>query len=79
MVTKLLHEIVNGYSRWVGFGWSLAFLIWFAGALFILTVIYRFFMERVGSRLPTAVVFFIWTVVVLGVAARYLGFGPPGG
>jgi hypothetical protein len=76
-------NMVNGLAawlhEWVGWGWGLTFLVWLGGGVFILTVVYRRFMERFQSRLPTAVAFVLWTLVVVGTASRYLGFGQPGG
>jgi hypothetical protein len=71
--------IAEGFQRWVGWGWALAFLVWLAGTIFILTFVYRKMFERYGSRLPTAAIFVLWTLVVLGTTATYLGYGPPGG
>jgi hypothetical protein len=76
---SLTASIADGFLRWVGWGWAAAFAVWLAGTILILTVVYRKMMERFGSRLPTAVIFVIWTIVVAGVASQYLGFGPPGG
>ena len=70
-------RVADGFSRWIGFGWSAAFLIWLAGAIFILKAVHRFFFDRFGSNLPTAVVLLLWTSVVLGIAGKLLGFGPP--
>jgi hypothetical protein len=69
--------IAEGFLRWVGWGWGLAFLVWLGGSIVILTIGYRFFLERFRSRLPTAVVFIVWTLAVLGVAGSYLGYGVP--
>jgi|GEM_PF-2414232 hypothetical protein len=76
---NIVNEISVWFREWVGWGWALTFLVWLGGSVFILTVVYRRFMERFQSRLPTAVVFVLWTLVVVGTASRYLGFGQPGG
>jgi len=75
----MIHEAAVWFHEWIGWGWGLAFLVWLGGSAFILTVVYRRFMERFQSRLPTAVVFVVWTIVVVGMASRYFGFGQPGG
>jgi hypothetical protein len=71
--------IAEGFQRWVGWGWAAAFIVWLVGSILILTFVYRRMMERFGSRLPTAAIFVVWTLAVLGVTSSYLGFGPPGG
>jgi hypothetical protein len=71
--------IAEGFQKWIGWGWAATLLIWLAGAFLILTWVYRRMMTRFGSRLPTAAIFLAWTLAVVGVASRYLGFGPPGG
>jgi hypothetical protein len=76
---SLASWIAEGFQKWVGWGWAAAFLVWGAGTIFILTIVYRKMMERFGSRLPTAAIFVLWTLAVLGVTSSYLGFGPPGG
>jgi hypothetical protein len=73
-------EAVSAWFReWIGWGWGLTFFVWVAGSVYILTVVYRECMERFHSRLPTAVILVVWTLVVLGTAGKYLGYGPPGG
>ena len=75
----MMHGAAVWFQEWIGWGWGLTFLVWLGGGIFILTVVYRSLMERFQSRLPTAVVFVVWTLVVVGTASRYLGFGQPGG
>jgi hypothetical protein len=65
------------FLHWMGWGWSLAALLWIIGAYFILTTVQRYFLERTGSRRLTIVVFIVWSLAVVGVAARLFGFGPP--
>ncbi len=65
------------FQKWVGWGWGLALVVWIAGAVVILTVVQRYFLERTGSRRITIVLFLVWGLAVIGVAARFLGFGPP--
>ena len=76
---SFFQAIADLFHHWIGWGWASALLVWAAGTLVILTLVYRWFLERFGSRLPTAAVFVLWTLAVVGVAARYLGFGPPAG
>jgi hypothetical protein len=75
----MMQDAAAWFREWIGWGWGLTFLVWLGGGVFILTVVYRRLMERFQSRLPTAVVFVVWTLVVVGMASRYLGFGQPGG
>ncbi len=72
-------RMVDFFSRWIGLGWGLAFLLWLLGAVVILTTVQRHFLERTGSRRITIVVFIVWSLAVIGAAARFFGFGPPGG
>jgi multisubunit Na+/H+ antiporter MnhB subunit len=74
-----MSDLVAWFGEWIGWGWGFTFLIWVAGSIIILTIVYRRFMERFQSRLPTAAVFVLWTLMVVGMASRYLGFGQPGG
>ena len=67
------------FSRWIGWGWALAFLVWLAGTILILTGVQRYFLERTGSRRITIVVFIVWSLAVIGIAARLNGFGAPPG
>jgi hypothetical protein len=67
------------FLHWVGWGWGLAFLIWVLGAIVILTSVQRYFLERTGSRRLTIVIFIVWSLAVMGTAAKFLGFGPPAG
>jgi hypothetical protein len=71
--------VVNVFSRWIGFGWGLALILWILGATVILTTVQRYFLERTGSRRLTTVLFIIWSLAVIGVAAKLFGFGPPAG
>jgi hypothetical protein len=71
--------IVEFFTRWIGWGWALALLIWIFGALVILTSVQRYFLERTGSRRVTIVIFIVWSFAVIGAAARFFGFGPPVG
>jgi hypothetical protein len=66
-------------EHWVGWGWTLLFVVWLAGTVFILTVIQRWFLERMATRIPTIVIFVIWTLAILAVGGKTLGFGPPPG
>jgi ABC-type multidrug transport system permease subunit len=74
-----LDRIAAAFSSWIGFGWLSVFCIWLAGTIFILRVVYRFFLERLGTRIPTLVIFVLWTVILMGIAGHYLGYGQPGG
>jgi len=67
------------FRRWIGWGWGLAFLLWLLGAYVILTTVQRYFLERTGSRRLTIVIFIVWSLGVVGAAARFFGFGPPAG
>ncbi len=67
------------FQRWVGWGWAAAFLVWAAGSAVILTAVQRYFLERTGSRRITIVLFVVWSLAVIGLAARWFGFGPPPG
>jgi len=75
----LLDRLAAVFSSWVGYGWLTAFVIWLVGTIFILRVVYRYFMERMGTRIPTIVIFALWTVIVMGIAGHFLGYGQPGG
>ncbi len=66
-------------THWVGWGWLAALIVWLPGAIVILTVVQRWFMERYGTRIPTAVIFVLWSLIIMGAAGRYFGYGPPGG
>ncbi|MGA2381203.1 MAG: hypothetical protein ABSG85_18050 [Spirochaetia bacterium] len=72
-------QLVNFFLRWIGWGWGLAFLLWLFGAVVILTVVQRYFLERTGSRRLTIVIFVVWSLLVIGAAGRFFGFGPPSG
>ncbi len=67
------------FQRWVGWGWAAALAIWVLGSVVILTTVQRYFLERTGSRRITIVVFIVWSLAVIGLAARLFGFGPPPG
>jgi hypothetical protein len=75
----MIEGIVDSFSKWIGMGWGLTFLVWLAGGVVILTVGYRYFLQRFHSRLPTAVAFVVWTLTVLGIAGSYLGYAAPAG
>ena len=72
-------QVVSFFQHWVGWGWGLAFLVWLFGAVVILTTVQRYFLERTGSRRMTIVIFIVWSLAVIGSAARCFGFGPPAG
>jgi hypothetical protein len=72
-----LMGIADFFAHWIGWGWALAFLIWLLGAVVILTSVQRYFLERTGSRRMTIVIFVVWSLAVTGLAAKFLGFGPP--
>jgi len=74
-----MSSIGDLFQRWVGWGWGTAFALWVLGTVVILTVVQRYFLERTGSRRITIVVFIVWSLAVIGVAARFFGFGPPAG
>ena len=65
------------FRQWIGWGWAAAFVVWAAGSALILTSVQRYFLERTGSRRMTIVIFIIWSLVVIGAAARWFGFGAP--
>jgi len=67
------------FRQWIGWGWAAALLVWVAGSAVILTAVQRYFLERTGSRRITIVVFVIWSLAVIGAAARWFGFGAPAG
>ena len=77
--SSFLGGIAAAFSSWIGYGWLAVFLVWLAGTIFILRVVYRFFLERFGSRIPTVVVFALWTIILIGIAGHYFGYGQPGG
>ncbi len=74
----ILDRIAAVFSSWIGYGWLVAFVIWLAGTVFILRIVYRYFLERFGTRIPTIVVFALWTIILMGIAGHYLGYGQPG-
>ncbi len=78
-LAELPRQAASFFLRWVGWGWAVAFLVWLAGTFFILTAVQRYFLERTGSRRVTIVVFVVWSLAVIGVAARLYGFGAPSG
>ena len=65
------------FRQWIGWGWAVAFLVWAAGSAVILTSVQRYFLERTGSRRMTIVIFVVWSLVVIGAAARWFGFAAP--
>jgi len=67
------------FQRWIGWGWAAALLVWAAGSAVILTAVQRYFLERTGSRRVTIVVFIIWSLAVIGAAAKWFGFAAPSG
>jgi hypothetical protein len=77
--TSTAAQALDLFGRWVGWGWGLALVLWLAGAWMILTTVQRWFLERTGSRRMTIVIFVVWSLAVIGAAARLFGFGPPGG
>ncbi len=76
--TGIFDRLAAAFSSWIGYGWLTAFLIWAAGTIVILRVVYRYFLERIGTRIPTIVIFALWTIIVMGIAGHYLGYGQPG-
>ena len=77
--TSLTARALEFFRLWVGWGWGLALLLWLLGAYVILTAVQRYFLERTGSRRLTIVIFVVWSLGVIGTAARLFGFGPPAG
>ncbi len=75
----LPQQVSSLFQRWVGWGWALALLLWLVGTFFILTAVQRYILERTGSRRITIVIFVVWSLAVIGLAARLYGFGPPPG
>ena len=71
--------ILQQFERWIGWGWAVLFVVWLAGTVFILSVIYRWFLERFASRLPTAVVFILWTLAIAIIGGKTFGYGAPPG
>ena len=74
-----MKPISDIFQQWIGWGWAAAFLVWAAGSAVILTAVQRYFLERTGSRRITIVVFIIWSLAVIGAAARWFGFAAPAG
>ncbi len=73
-----LPQLISAFfQRWIGWGWAGALVVWVAGAILILTGVQRYFLERTGSRRITIVVFIVWSLAVIGLAARLYGFGAP--
>ena len=66
--------MIGWLGAWVGWGWGLALVAWVAGTVFILLVVDKMFR----SRLTTAVVMVVWTMLLLGMAAKMFGLRPPG-
>ncbi len=74
---SLPQQVSKFFLGWIGWGWTLALLLWVAGTVLILTRVQRYFMERTGSRRITIVIFIVWSLAVIAVAARLNGFGAP--
>ena len=66
-------------TSWIGYGWLAILAVWLVGTILILSVVYRFILERFATRIPTIVIFVLWTFICMGVGGRLLGYGPPGG
>lgn len=62
-------------GSWIGWGWGGTGVIWLMGSAFILFVVDKMFR----SRLTTAVVMVVWTVLLLAAAAKLFGMKPPSG
>jgi len=77
--SPLPERIASFFLHWIGWGWTLAFLLWLAGAIVVLGPVQRHFLERTGSRRLTIVVFIVWSLAVIVVASRLFGFGAPSG
>ena len=60
-------------GAWVGWGWGSALIVWLLGTAFILLFVDRLFR----SRLSTAVVMVVWTVLLLAATTRLFGIRPP--
>jgi len=71
--------MMQQFLHWVGWGWAALFAVWLAGTIFILTVVYRWFLERLATRIPTAVIFIIWTLTIVLVGGKSFGYGAPPG
>ena len=71
--------MMQQFLHWVGWGWAALFVVWLAGTIFILTVVYRWFLERLATRIPTAVIFIIWTLAIVLVGGKSFGYGAPPG
>ena len=76
---SILMRRVSFFQHWIGWGWGVALLLWILGTMVILTTVQRHFLERTGSRRLTIVIFIVWSLAVIGAAARFFGFGPPSG
>ena len=72
-------RIAGFFVSWIGFGWIAVLFLWLAGTVVILTAVHRFFLERFGTRIPTAVIFAVWTILLMGIGGHFLGYGQPGG
>ena len=72
-------RITTFIASWIGYGWLAVLAVWLAGTIVILTVVYRAILARFGTRIPTIVIFALWTWLCMGIGGRYLGYGPPGG
>lgn len=71
--------ILRFFETWVGWGWGVLFLAWFGGTAFILSMVHRWFIERYATRLPTAVIFILWTLAIIAIGGKTMGYGPPPG
>ena len=71
--SAVIGGIIQVFQYWVGWGWGLTGVIYVAGVVFILKVVDK----RLASRLATAVVVVVWTVVVVALASAFFGVTPP--
>ncbi len=65
--------MIGWLGSWVGWGWGGALVVWLLGTAFILLFVDRLFR----SRLSTAVVMVVWTVLLLAATTRLFGIKPP--
>ena len=75
----LLQRATAFFQHWIGWGWTVALLLWLVGAVVVLGPVQRHFLERTGSRRLTIVIFIVWSLAVIVAAARLFGFGAPSG
>jgi hypothetical protein len=71
--SALFGGIRDVFQYWIGWGWGLTGVVYIAGLIFILKIVDKRFV----SRLSTAAVVVVWTVVVLSVASMLFGVKPP--